>query len=188
MPLTLIAMADRLVFDHTIEGLFVRGLAGQMTPRLKEKLRLAGVDLEHKLLPAYPFDTWTECIGVAARELYPDRPETEGWRLLGERLVEGYQETVLGGSMFAMLKALGPRRMLARAQKSFRSGNNYSEVRVKDLAPTVMELWMNDPGMLRYFVQGVFLAALRASGAPGCTVDIIHADEQGTTYRASWRD
>ena len=186
MPLTLIFMADRLVFDHTVEGLFMRGLAGQMTPRLKEQLRLAGVELERKLMPAYPFETWAACIAVAARELYPDRPEPEAWRLLGERMVEGYRETAVGGSMFALLKALGPRRMLARAQQSLRSGNNYSEVRSKDVAPTVMEMWMNDTHMMRYFVQGTVLAALRASGVPDPTVDILHTDEQGTTYRVSW--
>jgi uncharacterized protein (TIGR02265 family) len=186
-PLTLILMADRLIFDHTVEGLFLKGLAGQMTPRLQECLRLAGVDLEHKLMPAYPFGTWLACLAVAAQELYPDRPEPEAWRQLGERLVEGYQETVLGGSMFALLKALGPRRMLGRAQQNLRSGNNYSEVRSKDVAPTVMEMWMNETHLVRYFVQGMLLAALRASGVQESTVDILHTDEQGTTYRISWR-
>ncbi|WP_224368566.1 DUF2378 family protein [Hyalangium versicolor] len=181
-------MENRLVFDHTIEGLFVRGLGRQMTPRLKERLRQAGLDLDHRLMPAYPFPTWVECIGVAARELYPDRTEAEGWRLLGERLVEGYQETVLGNAMFAVLKALGPRRMLMRAQKSFRSGNNYSEIQVRDLGPTELEMWMNDTDLMVYFVQGVFLAAMYASGAPGSDVEIVHTDEKGTTYRLSWRD
>jgi uncharacterized protein (TIGR02265 family) len=179
-------MADRLVFDHAVEGLFLRGLAGRMTPRLQERLRLAGVDLEHPLMPAYPSDTWEACLTVAARELYPDSPESESWQLLGERMVEGYQETVLGGSMFALLKALGPRRMLARAQQSFRSGNNYTEARLKDVAPTVMEMWRNDTHLMRYFAQGMVLAALRASGVQESTVDILHTDEQGTTYRISW--
>lgn len=186
--MTLSLMADRLVFDHTIEGLFVRGLSGQMTPRLKERLRLAGVDLGQRLLPAYPFETWVRCIGVAAKELYPDRSEPEGWLLLGERLVKGYQETVLGSAMFSVLRALGPRRMLMRAQKSFRSGNNYSEARVRDVASTVIEMWMNDTDNLRFFVQGVFQAAMYASGAPGSTVEIVHEDERGTTYRISWDD
>jgi uncharacterized protein (TIGR02265 family) len=125
---------------------------------------------------------------VAAQELYPDRSVPEAWRQLGERMVEGYQETVLGGSMFALLKALGPRRMLTRAQKNFRSGNNYTQVRSRDVAPTVMEMWMNDTHLMSYFVQGMLLAALRASGVQESTVDILHADEQGTTYRISWSD
>jgi uncharacterized protein (TIGR02265 family) len=186
--LTLTVMADKVVFDHTIEGLFMRGLAGQVTPRLKDKLRQAGLDLDHKLLPAYPFDTWVRCIGVAARELLPDKPDPEAWKRLGERMVEGYQETVMGGAMFALLKVLGPRRTLERAQKNFRSGNNYTEVKFTEVAPRVVDVWMNDTGLVSYFTQGMILAGMRLGGAPGVTVDILQTDERGTTYRVEWRD
>jgi uncharacterized protein (TIGR02265 family) len=181
-------MTDKLVFDHTIEGLFLRGLSGQVTPRLKEKLRQAGLDLDRPLLPAYPFDVWMKCIGLAAHELFPGTPEPEAWRRLGERLVEGYRETVMGSAMFTLLKLLGPRRTLHRAQKNFRSGNNYTEVRFTDVAPSVVDVWMNETALASHFTRGALQAGMRTSGAPELQVNIHHSDSQGTTYRVSWRE
>ncbi len=181
-------MTGKLIFDHTIEGLFLRGLTGQVTPRLKLKLRQAGVDLDRPLLPVYPFEIWVRCIGLAAQELYPDVPEPEAWRRLGERMIEGYRETVMGSAMFTLLQALGPRRTLERAQKNFRSGNNYTEVRFTDVAPTVVDVWMNETDMVRFFAQGMIQAGMRTSGAPELQVNILHCDAQGTTYRVSWRE
>lgn len=179
-------MADKLIFDHTIEGLFMRGLTGQVTPRLKEKLRQAGLDLSRPLLPAYPVDVWMRCIGLTAQELYSTTPDTEAWRRLGERMVEGYRETVMGSAMFTLLKILGPRRTLERAQKNFRSGNNYTEVRFTDVSPTLVEVWMNETDLMRYFIQGMIQAGMRTSGAPDLRVSILQFDSQGTTYRVSW--
>ncbi|HEX8701438.1 MAG TPA: DUF2378 family protein [Myxococcaceae bacterium] len=181
-------MADKLVFDHTVEGLFLRGLNGQVTPRLKEKLRQAGLDLDRPLLPAYPFEVWKRCIGLAAQELFPEASEPEAWRRLGERLVEGYRETVMGSAMFTLLKVLGPRRTLERAQKNFRSGNNYTEVRFTDVSPTVVDVWMNDTDLVSHFTRGAMQAGMRTSGAPELQVNILHSDGQGTTYRVSWRE
>jgi uncharacterized protein (TIGR02265 family) len=181
-------MADKLVFDHTIEGLFLRGLAGQVTVRLKEKLRQAGVDLDRPLRSAYPFEVWMRCIGLAAEDLFPSLPEAESWRRLGERMVDGYRETVMGSAMFTLLKVLGPRRTLERAQKNFRSGNNYTEARFTEVSPTVVDVWMNDTDQMRFFIQGMILAGMRTSGAPELQVNIRHFDTQGTTYRVSWSE
>jgi uncharacterized protein (TIGR02265 family) len=159
-----------------------------MTPRLKERLRQVGVDLAHKLMPAYPLDTWVKSISEAAQELYPEKPESESWRLLGERMVDGYQGTVVGAAMFALMKVIGPRRTLVKVQKNFRYGNNYTEARLRDVSPKVVEVWMNDSGPVRYFSQGMIHAALRASGASGLAVDILHSDDQGTTFRVTWGD
>lgn len=38
-----------------------------------------------------------------------------------------------------LLQVLGPRRTLQRAQKNFRTGNNYTEVRFSDVSPTEMD-------------------------------------------------
>ncbi len=181
-------MTDKLIFDHTIEGLFLKGLTGQVTPRLKEKLRQAGLDLDRPLLPAYPFEVWRKCIGLTADELFPGLPEQEAWRRLGERLVEGYRETVMGSAMFTLLKVLGPRRTLQRAQKNFRSGNNYTEVRFTDVSPTVVDVWMNETEPTSHFTRGAMQAGMRTSGAPGLQVNILQSDSQGTTYRVSWRE
>src|SRR4051812_37387064 len=117
-------MQEKLVFDQTREGLFVRGLEGRITPSLRLHLREVGVDLERKLLPAYPFETWCSCVRLAARELYAGAPEEQAYLALGERMVDGYRSTMMGRALFSVLQLLGPQRVLSRVQQSFRSGNN----------------------------------------------------------------
>ncbi|ADO67942.1 conserved uncharacterized protein [Stigmatella aurantiaca DW4/3-1] len=180
-------MAEKLVFDYAIEGLFLRGLAGQMTQRLKDRLRQGGIDLDQKLLPAYSFDTWVRCLEMAVTELFPALPEPDAWRLLGEFMVKGYQETPTGAAMLTLLTALGPHQRLARLQKSLRSGNNYTLTRLKTVAPTVVEVWVNDASSTRYFVQGLIFAGMFMDRVTGLTVDILGVDAEGTTYRIAWR-
>ncbi|MDC0711982.1 DUF2378 family protein [Stigmatella sp. ncwal1] len=186
--LTLAAMVEKLVFDYAIEGLFLRGLAGQVTQRLKERLREGGIDLDQKLLPAYSFNTWLRCLEMTVAELFPALPEPDAWRLLGEFMVKGYQETPTGAAMLTLLTALGPHQRLARLQKSLRSGNNYTLTRLKTVAPTVVEVWVNDSSSTRYFVQGLIFAGMLMDRVPSLTVDILDCDAEGTTYRIAWRE
>lgn len=180
------AVANRLIFEHSVEGLFKRGLGGRVTPALKAQLREAGVDLDKPLLPAYPWDTWVRAVGVAAKGLHPGEPPEVAWRLMGERMVEGYRETALGGAMFGMLKLLGPKRMLWRTRQNFRSGNNYTEARLTEVSPREADLWMNEQGSLRYLTQGAVLAGMRGAGAPDVRVEVREYDAEGVTYRVSW--
>ncbi|MFP2932093.1 DUF2378 family protein [Pyxidicoccus sp. 3LG] len=181
-------MPEKLVFEHTLEGLFVRGLVGRVTPALRERLREVGVDLDRKLQPAYGFDTWCSAVQIAARELHPDVPDERGYGLLGERMVDGYRETVLGRAAFGVIQLLGPRRGVSRARQMFRSGNNYTEVRLEDVAPTEVHLWMNEAGAIRYFTQGALLAGLRALGAHQPQVVVRDFTSDHVTYRLIWRD
>ena len=177
-----------LVFDHTLQGLFSRAFPQGVPPALKTQLRAAGVDLDKTLLPAYPVETWARCVELSAPLLFPqERPEV-AWSRLGERLIDGYKETMIGRAMFATLRLLGPRRMLQRSRKNFRSGNNYTEVEFTDVSPTQMDVWFNETHEpLRHFTAGLVLAGLRVGGAEEPRVDVLHKDPRGVTLRASWK-
>jgi uncharacterized protein (TIGR02265 family) len=179
-------MSERLVFAHTVEGLFKRGVSGRLSSELKERLRQAGLDLERPLMPAYPLETWFQCVSLTARALYPEDSEELALRKLGERMVDGYLETTMGSAMFGLLRLLGPQRTLGRMQKNLRSANNYTEARLTEVDPRALDLWMNEPGPLRYFMQGVLLAGLRGAGTPDVRVELGHFDDTGVTYRVSW--
>ncbi len=176
-----------LIFHHTIQGFFSRAFPGGVPPGLKAQLRTAGVDLDKPLLPAYPMETWSRCIELSAPFAFPEDMPQEAWRRLGERMIDGYQETMIGRAMFATLKLLGPRRMLQRSRKNFRSGNNYTDVVLSDVSPTEMDLWFNETHeVLRHFVAGIVLAGMRVGGAEAPHVDVLRTDARGVTYRASW--
>ncbi|HEX8538114.1 MAG TPA: DUF2378 family protein [Cystobacter sp.] len=176
-----------LVFNHTVQGLFSRAFPQGVPAALKEKLRAAGVDLDKPLLPAYPVQTWSQCITLSAPVVFPNELPSVAWHKLGERMIDGYQETMIGRAMFASLRLLGPRRMLLRAKRSFRSGNNYTEVEFTDVSETEMDLWFNETHeVLRHFTAGLVMAGMRMGGAELPRVGILHTDARGVTFRATW--
>ncbi|MBJ6766037.1 DUF2378 family protein [Myxococcaceae bacterium JPH2] len=179
-------MAERLVFPPIVEGLFVRGLNGRVPFALKEQLRKEGLDLDRPLLPAYPLETWIRCVALTAKALHPGESDAVAWRLLGERMIDGYRDTMVGRALLGVLKLLGTRRVLGRAQHSFRTGNNYTEVKLTERGSNTVDLWLNEPGMLRYFKQGVMLATARAAGGPATQVEVLVFDEETVTYRITW--
>lgn len=177
---------ERLVFDQTVEGLFVRGLGTRVTPALKLQLKQAGLDLDKRLLPAYPVDVWERCLRLAAKSLHGDKSEAEALRLLGERHIEGYSETMLGRALFGVFRLLNRKRRLARVRQNFRAGNNYQEVLVTEVAPNVVDMWLNERGMLRHFKHGIVLGTGRCAGDHEATTVLRDFDDEGVTFRITW--
>jgi uncharacterized protein (TIGR02265 family) len=182
-------MADELlIFEQTIEALFLRALAGRLKPDCKARLRHAGLDVDQKLKPAYSFQSWMTFLRIATEELYADLSVDEGAFKLGELYIEGFRETMLGRAVLSLLRVLGPRRALARATQSFRAGNNYTESRLAELGPSQFELWMNEVGALPSFTAGIIHAGLRVAGAQNIRVEPVDHDGHGCTYRISWKE
>jgi uncharacterized protein (TIGR02265 family) len=182
-------MADELlIFEQTIEALFVRALNGKLTPECKARLLQAGLDVDQKLKPAYAFRSWMKFIRIVAEELYPGQPLEEATFELGVAYIDGYRETMLGRAVLSLLRVLGPRRTLARATQNFRSGNNYTESRLVELGPTTFELWMNEVGDFPAFTAGIIHGGLRIAGAKEIRVEPSGYDGHACTYRISWRE
>lgn len=178
---------EKLVFEHAVAALFQRALGDRITPALRERLRLAGIDLQRPLLPAYPLETWMTCLALAAEAVFPGRPAEEGLRLLGERMVESYAQTAIGRALFGLARVLGPRRALDRASQSFRSANNYSQTRIQEIAPGTYDLWMNEVGPHPTFTAGLIAGGMRHSGARDLRVDVMAYDGHACTYRVQWK-
>jgi uncharacterized protein (TIGR02265 family) len=177
---------ELLVFSQTFEGLFSRAMGKELSEECCAKLKDIGVDLARPLMPAYPFSTWMKAVAIAAEYAHPDLPAPEARNLLGQKLVFGYRETMIGRAMLAFLKVVGPRRTLERAAHSFRTGNNYTETRVKQLSDRSMELWMNEVGPYPEFTQGIVLAGIKESGAQSPEVKIVDHDGHAATYHVTW--
>lgn len=182
-------MADELlIFEQTIEALFVRALGSRLTPDCKARLRQAGLDVDQKLKPAYPFQSWMAFIRIAAEELYPGVPLEEGTFKLGEAHIEGFRETMLGRAVLSLLRVLGPRRALNRATQNFRAGNNYTETRLTEHGPGRFDLWMNEVGDFPAFTAGIIHAGLTIAGARELHVEPADYDGRACTYRISWKE
>lgn len=182
-------MADELlVFEQTIEALFVRALSGRLTPECRARLRQAGLDVDQKIKPAYSFGVWMKCIRIAAEELYPGEPLPVATFKLGESYVEGFRQTMLGRAVLSLLRVLGPRRTIARATQNFRAGNNYTETRIRELGASQFDVWMNEVGDLPEFTAGIIQAGMRMSGAKELRVELHGHDGHACTYRITWKE
>jgi len=182
------APTEKVVFDHTVEGLFLKALGKRLTPRIKERLREVGIDLQAKRLqPAYPFDSWMAALRIAADEVFPGVPEDRAMFQVGELMIAGYQQTVMGKALLGMMRVLGPRRILQRAQQSFRSGNNYTETRLTEVDATTVDVWVNHIGTYPTFTSGILYAGVSAAGGKQVEVQVLGFDgKEGGTYRVRW--
>lgn len=182
-------MADELlVYEQTVEGLFIRALGNRLTPECRARLSEAGLDVARKLKPAYPFKSWMTFIRIAAEELYRGMPLPEATFKLGEAHVEGFRETMMGRAVISLLRVLGPKRTVLRATQNFRAGNNYTETRVTELAPHQFDVWMNEVGDLPEFTAGIIHAGVRMSGAQELHVELHGYDGHACTYRIRWKE
>jgi uncharacterized protein (TIGR02265 family) len=178
---------ERVVFDNTVHGLFQIALQGELSPDARRAMRLAGLDLDQKLLPAYPLPIWVRCLEIAVQDIYPHLPREEAYRQLGHQIVLGVSETVLGRGMLALGRALGPRRMLMRMNHNFRNADNFVQARLTELSPTCFEVQLNETLGLPTYFQGILEAALAASGARAPTVGCLREEPPGCTYRVQWQ-
>ncbi len=64
-------MTQRLVFDSSVDALFVKRLGPRLGGEGRAKLREAGLDLNQKLLPAYPAEKVASWIDLAVPHAYP---------------------------------------------------------------------------------------------------------------------
>lgn len=176
----------RLVFEQTIEGLFLVALRHRLSSTAHAALREAGLDLSNKLLPAYPFETWRRGLEIAVADVYPELPRAESYRRLGRDLVEGMTRTGLGRAAASVGRLLGPTRALRRINATFASADNIVQARHRELSPTRFELSLNEVMGQPTFHQGVLEACLPLAGARGLRVEVLSVEGTGATYAVEW--
>jgi uncharacterized protein (TIGR02265 family) len=167
----------RLIFGNLVEALFLRALDGQVTPALQAALQAAGVALD-KLLPAYPAEEWERALQIAQVTLYPRLQPDESMEILGQLVIQGYEQTRLGGAMLESVRLLGPKRALERLPRLLGSFRNTSETRIASMGARECELWVGD-AREPAFMKGMLLGLLIAAGAQDCVVELLAPGEPG---------
>jgi uncharacterized protein (TIGR02265 family) len=173
-----------VVFDHTVDGL-LRALEGKRTARLEDRLKASGLDLHAPRKSTYGFHEWKKFVATSAEELFGRDPELTAHEKLGRLFVNSYFHTFIGKAVGALVRLLGPRRTLTRATQNFRSGNNFSETRLTELAPNTYEFWINaaeNPG----FTAGILIEGLTVSGAKDVRVELVRREDYACTFKISW--
>lgn len=160
----------RLIFSHTLEGLFIKALKDRFTPALRAEVKALGVDFDRPLEPAYPYDVWARVLEATARAIYPQLSLEQGCERLGWELMHGFFDTSIGALMRGAVKMFGPTRTLLRAGRTLRTGNNYTEVTTTHLGGNRYELVFNEGPLTRDAMQGCVRAGLELAGAKGVRI------------------
>ena len=175
---------EPMVFSQAVEGL-LRALGSRLDDTAKDHLAALGLNVRHRLEPAYPLAIWTQVMRYGSTLVAPTAPPSEQMFELGRRFVEGYSETIVGRAMLTALKVLGPRRTLERMSRNFRSGNNYTETKLEALGPTEFKLWFNQVKEPEFY-RGMLSAGVDRSGAKIVEVHTLTHDATGATFSITW--
>ncbi|RKG85929.1 DUF2378 family protein [Corallococcus terminator] len=179
---------QRHVYVQVVEGLLQHGLRGQVSPRLRERLRQAGVDLDRPLLPLYPVPLWTRCLHIVVEETYPGTPREEAFRRLARAHVEGYGATLLGRAVMSVMRLLGPKRVMQRLPEVLRGTDNYTEAVLTELGPAHYELRINSVVDAPGYAEALFEAVLQVGGAQAPRATKLREEQDGTVYVLTWTE
>ena len=72
--------------------------------------------------------------------------------------------------------------------QALRAGDNYTEVRLKELGPGNWEMWMNSVLDAPGYAEALFVNFLKASGAAEPHAAIVRREDGGTVYLLRWKD
>jgi uncharacterized protein (TIGR02265 family) len=177
---------ERVVFAHTVKALLSRVFERQslLTPQVREELAALGVN------PAKPRDLaqeqWWKLIDLAARVLAPGAPPEEAYFMVGREMLHGFEATVIGRSLFLVLRMLGTRRAMLRVADHYRTADTVAKLTARGLGPTSVEVTVeNTSPHAADYRRGVFLTALELVGARHPMVSFVF--QNGTTvYTTSW--
>ncbi|WP_257461715.1 DUF2378 family protein [Archangium lipolyticum] len=183
-----LAPQRRLVFEHTIEGLFRISLRHRLSALAWQSLREAGLDLSRPLAPAYPYETWKRALEISVADLYPFLPREEAWRRMGRDVVDGMMRTVMGRAMVGVSRLLGPLRSLRRLNSTLRSADNYAESRLFELSPNCCEVWINEVMEQPSYYQGVLEACVTLAGGRDVSTRVLSRDGHGAFLHVEWKD
>lgn len=177
-------MEQRVVFEHVIEGI-VKAFGPRLTPAIRARWAEIGIKLDGKLQPAYPIAQWIAGLDVLRQSFCAELSVDEGFYRLGRQYMDGYFATRMGSALGALMKVIGPERVMGRLTAQFRSANNFAQVTVRELGRRDFEIDMNGGGHVQ-FTRGLISRAMENAGAHDFRIDVLHGDEHRYLYRASW--
>jgi uncharacterized protein (TIGR02265 family) len=179
---------QRLVFEQSIEGMYLRGHPDKLTPAVKAELKKHGIDLDQKLKPFYPSEQVNEATRVFRRLAYRHLSEDAvAYAQMGERIVDGYFNTLHGKALVSVLKLFALKRIVHRLPQAMASGSNFLKVTVDFKGPAEALLTLSDTEPSPHLNLGVVRRAFTHwFGAPGFQISLHEHVKPQATFRLTW--
>jgi uncharacterized protein (TIGR02265 family) len=174
--------AEQLVFSSSMEGMW-RALQPP-TPLEAAAFARAGITGK-SFQAAYPLVQYTDLLDACGESRFGHLAPLEKFAEVGRLFMKGYEKTLIGQALMAVLRVLGPRRTLERMTRNFRTANNYTEVTVESFAPNhhkVRVTHVTRPGL---FV-GLLESGCSIAGAKGLSVTLLEHQAQVALYEVKW--
>lgn len=167
--------------------MFVEAFPPQRYPGLSERYAAHGLDVAQKLLPAYPYAVWRQCLQAQRELVFGTLTDDAAAKQQGERFIEMYFErTVMGRPLLLLLRALGPKRTLQRMTQNFRTGNNFSKAEVTMIETQALELRINDVfSPTTAWIEGLLGRGLTLAGMTVQFEAVSHQGDAGV-FLARW--
>ncbi len=178
--------APRLVFSQGFESLFHPEFCKGVTPAMKEEFKAIGLDIDRKLLPGYPVETWAKTLEICAKHLYPSLPYEDAALELGRGAIDGFMHTIGGKAAFFAMRLIGVARSIERAARTYAVTSNYQQVKLTRLSATSFDFYLNENVAPPEFDMGIVGRTLEELGAKNSTVTLVSRDAEGFTMRLTW--
>jgi uncharacterized protein (TIGR02265 family) len=176
------SQSELLVFSSSMEGMW-RALQPP-TPLEAAAFTRAGITGKN-FQAAYPLIQYTDLLDACGESRFSHLAPLERFAEVGRLFMKGYEKTLIGNALLAVLRVLGPKRTLERMTRNFRTANNYTEVTVEPLAPNhhrVRITHVTRPGL---FV-GLLEVGCTYAGAKDLSVTLLEHAGQVAQYEVKW--
>jgi uncharacterized protein (TIGR02265 family) len=180
---------QRLIYEQSIEAMYLKAHPEKLTPQVKAALRELGIDLDQKLKPFYNADAVNDATRLFRRLAYGHVADDEqAYSQMGERILDGYFNTIYGKPLVSLLKLLGAKRIVDRLPQAMTASSNYMKVTVEWKGPTEAWLTLSDTSPSPHLNLGVIRRAfVHWFNTPSFQVSIQEHVAPRATYRMTWK-
>lgn len=134
-----------------------------------------------------PTFQYTDLVDACGASRFAQLETVAKFTEVGRLFMLGYEKTLVGQALIAVLRVLGPKRMLDRMTRNFRTANNYTEVVVEAVTATqhtVRITHVTRPGL---FI-GLLEKGLTYAGAKNLSVKLIDHHDTVARYDVRWAE
>lgn len=169
-----------------MEALFHRAFGSKLTERCRERIRQAGIDLQHRLEGFYSREIFYRCVRILGEELFPELDEDQRLVQLGTTFMDGFEQTLIGKAALQASRFMGTRRTLSRMAENYRTSNNYQKVEIQDVGPGDVRLTLSQTSGASGYFEGALRRALTLTGTRGLGVRRENDDGRRCTLHITW--
>jgi uncharacterized protein (TIGR02265 family) len=179
---------QRLIFEQSIEGMYLKGHPELLSPHVKAALKAVGIDLDAKLKGSYPADLVNEATRTFRKVAYAmERDDAKAYARIGERTVDGYFGTTFGKALVGVLKLFGVKRIVGRLPEAMRSGSNFQNVTLEWKGETEAHLTLAFTEPDPHINVGVLKRGFTHwFSVPSFQISVLKVHPPGATYRLTW--